>query len=116
MIPFESGNFWKIEGVIQGSRTSQPPMLTPRIFSLPQLKPEGRSARFCLVTASVNVGSRDASPSYGAATAKAAQSTNKAAGISIAAADLSVIDASSSSSRWSRPSSRMSAVSTEVSL
>ena len=43
-IPREPSNCWKIEGVIQGSRTSQPPMLTPRTFSSAQEKGASCSA------------------------------------------------------------------------
>lgn len=50
MIPRELSNCWKIDGVIQGSRTSQPPRLTPRTFSLAQEKGALLSARLSMMT------------------------------------------------------------------
>lgn len=43
-MPREPSNFWKIDGVIQGSSTSQPPKLTPRTLSFPhEIPPVGLS-------------------------------------------------------------------------
>lgn len=42
-MPRELSNCWKIEGVIQGSSTSQPPILTPRTFSPAQENGASRS-------------------------------------------------------------------------
>lgn len=53
-MPFDIGYFVNIEGVIHGSRTSHPPKLTPLIFSLPQLYPDGLDARLLLNSISTN--------------------------------------------------------------
>jgi hypothetical protein len=50
MMPLELSYFWKIDGVIQGSRTSQPPRLTPRTFSSAQEKGASAFARLSMIT------------------------------------------------------------------